>query len=148
MRRGPAPADSLAPDDKAIEDLYQEVESTGSIEAAAAKLHQVAQMRKMQAWEDDPEEAAYLAGTNGGGPSATTQSQEEDESALDDGDDEYYNDEEGYEYQEGDEDDDTFGGGGEVVHLQEIVEGLWVGDLVAAMDLEGLEQRGIVSLPP
>lgn len=35
----------------------------------------------------------------------------------------------------------------EVVHLQEIVEGLWVGDLVAAMDTEGLEEKGIVSWP-
>ncbi len=34
---------------------------------------------------------------------------------------------------------------GEVVHLQEVVEGLWIGDLVAAMDQKGLEQRGIAS---
>jgi hypothetical protein len=35
-----------------------------------------------------------------------------------------------------------------VVHLQEIVEGLWVGDLVAAMDTEGLKERGIVRVVP
>jgi len=34
---------------------------------------------------------------------------------------------------------------GEIVHLQEVVEGLWIGDLVAAMDTAGLEERGIVS---
>lgn len=33
----------------------------------------------------------------------------------------------------------------EVVHMQEILPGLWVGDLVAAMDTAGLEEKGIVS---
>jgi len=33
----------------------------------------------------------------------------------------------------------------EVIPLQEVIEGLWIGDLVAAMDKEGLEERGIVS---
>lgn len=33
----------------------------------------------------------------------------------------------------------------EVVHCQEALPGLWIGDLVAAMDIPGLEARGIVS---
>ena len=53
---------------------------------------------------------------------------EEDECAVDDDD----------------MDEDEAGAEPEVVHLQEIVEGLWVGDLVAAMDTEGLKARGIV----
>lgn len=50
----------------------------------------------------------------------------------------------------GDEDNDDQGRGSEdgeeeVVHLQEVMDGLWIGDLVAAMDVAGLERRGIVS---
>lgn len=70
-------------------------------------------------WADDPEEAEYMG--QGG----------YDDSAL--------TDEEEYEGMDEDEVVE------EVVHMQEVVEGLWVGDLVGAMDQDGLEQKGIVS---
>ena len=105
---------------------YSSVEETGSLEAAAKKLHQVAIAR---AWEDDPEEAAYLAQNNG-----AWQAGEDDDEVVED--DDFY----GYRGQ-GEEDEAIR----EVVHFQEIVPGLWVGDLVAAMDADGLQERGIVS---
>ena len=101
---------------------YRSVEETGSLEAAAKKLHQIAVAR---AWEDDPEEAAYLA--------QTRQAYEDEEMENP----QVYEDEDGYTYGYGQNAE-------EVVHLQEIVPGLWVGDLVAAMDTEGLKERGIV----
>jgi dual specificity phosphatase 12 len=120
------PADAARPDDAAVEDVYRQVESTGSLEAAAKKLQQVAKMRTRM-WEDDPEEAEYVA---------QHQQQQQQHQA---------------QYGYGDEDEDEIAVEDdeeemqEVVHLQEVVEGLWVGDLVAAMDTEGLEERGIVS---
>nr|XP_031864201.1 uncharacterized protein CI109_000113 [Kwoniella shandongensis]KAA5531273.1 hypothetical protein CI109_000113 [Kwoniella shandongensis] len=115
LKSGP-PTDAVKPDDAAIDDVYREVSSTGSLQAAAKRLEQYAR------WADDPEEAGYL------------QQGEEDEV-----------EEEGY-YEEDDRFDEDGDGRGEVVHLQEVVEGLWVGDLVAAMDTEGLEQRGITNI--
>jgi dual specificity phosphatase 12 len=100
------------------------VESTGSLEAAAKKLQQVAKMRTRM-WEDDPEEAEYVA----------QHQQHHAQYGYGDGDED-----ENENAVEDDEEDMQ-----EVVHLQEVVEGLWVGDLVAAMDTEGLEERGIVS---
>ena len=102
---GPPPADASKSDVDAVEDVYERVEETGSLEAAARKLQQYARTRGFQ---NDPEEAAYRSQNRGD------------------------NEEEGEEVQE-------------VVHLQEVVEGLWIGDLVAAMDTEGLQQRGIAS---
>lgn len=52
------------------------------------------------------------------------------------------------EYRTGGAASESFKGKGaqenEIVHLQEVVEGLWIGDLVAAMNTTGLEERGIV----
>lgn len=52
----------------------------------------------------------------------------------------------------GDDDDDQGRGSDdgeeEVVHMQEVMDGLWIGDLVAAMDVAGLERRGIVRKDP
>lgn len=74
---------------------------------------------QQRGWEDDPEEMAYLA-----------TKRDVDDEALD-------MDDEDREEEEM-----------EVVHLQEALPGLWIGDLVAAMDVRGLEQRGIVSVHP
>lgn len=115
------PADAARPDDAAVEDVYRQVESTGSLEAAAKKLQQVAKMRTRM-WEDDPEEAEYVAQHQQHQAQHGYGDEDEDEIAVED------------------EEEDMQ----EVVHLQEVVEGLWVGDLVAAMDTEGLEERGIV----
>lgn len=76
-------------------------------------------------WADDPEEAGYMA-----------QTQQYDDSALSD---------EEYEYSAGDDADMEDEEEQEVVHMQEVVEGLWVGDLVGAMDQDGLKEKGIVS---
>ena len=70
-------------------------------------------------WEDDPEESGYLAAQAA--------------------DDEEMNEE---------EEEDVMEGQREVVHLQEVLPGFWIGDLVAAMDIPGLKERGIVSDPP
>ncbi|KAK8858581.1 hypothetical protein IAR55_002810 [Kwoniella newhampshirensis] len=118
LTSGP-PTDAVKPDDAAIDDVYREVSSTGSLQAAAKRLEQYAR------WADDPEEAGYL--------------EQENEEVVDD--------EEYEEERIGDERMNEDGDGrGEVVHLQEVVDGLWVGDLVAAMDTEGLEQRGITNI--
>lgn len=109
------PADALKPDTEAIDDVYAQVAQTGSIEAAARKLaelahdelelgHEPANVARRQPWEDDPEEQAFL--------NTTVEVEDELE---------------------------------ETEHLQEVVNGLWIGDLVAAMDAEGLRERGIVS---
>ncbi|ORX40074.1 hypothetical protein BD324DRAFT_616140 [Kockovaella imperatae] len=131
----PAPSDSAKSDDDAITDVYKSVEQTGSLEAAAKKLQQIAVAR---AWEDDAEEAAYLAQSN-----QAWQDEEEDN-----GNGDYDDDEDGYGYgygyghgQQRDDQDQE-----DIVHLQEIVPGLWVGDLVAAMDAPGLEERGITNI--
>ena len=112
------PADAREPDDKAVEDVYQTIEETGSLEAAAKKLQKYSSQRT---WEDDPEEEGYLA-----------QHQHEDE------EDQMMVQEDGQGRDELEE----------VVHLQEVFEGLWIGDLVSAMDSEGLKERGIVSTQP
>lgn len=108
------PADAAKPDDEAIDDVYLQVDATGSLEAAAKKLAEIAAdgpgtaVQRRHEWWNDPEEQEYLA-------------QYEDE-----GDEE---DEEEYE----------------IEHINEVVDGLWIGDLVAAMDVDGLRERGIVS---
>jgi dual specificity phosphatase 12 len=47
-------------------------------------------------------------------------------------------------FEKEEEDEEEFEAPG-VTHMQEIQEGLWIGDLVAAMDTAGLEEKGIVS---
>jgi dual specificity phosphatase 12 len=108
------PSDAAKPDDKAINDVYKSVQETGSLELAALKLQKYAAQRT---WEDDPEEAGYIAAL-----------------AADD-----------VEMDE-DEEENVMEGQREVVHLQEVLPGLWIGDLVAAMDMPGLAERGIVSV--
>lgn len=133
-----APGDSAKPDEEAIDDVYTQVDATGSIEAAARKLQLFAKLqqqqqqspspteagpsglsasarqRQMAMWEDDPEEQAYIQNKH---PSSMDVDEDEQEDE-----------------------------GGEVVHLQEVVEGLWIGDLVGAMDTDGLEERGISNI--
>ncbi len=114
----PAPADALKPDEQAIDDVFDQVKKTGTLDAAARRLAALAAeeegpgtvqaQRRMQGWWDDPEEAAYLAAQEGG--------YEEEEEEM-----------------------------GEIEHLNEVVDGLWIGDLVSAMDAEGMRERGIVS---
>ena len=107
---GGPPADASKPDIDAVIDVYKTVDQTGSLEAAAQKLQQYAQIRAM---EEDPEESEYLKNLS-----------EEDHT---------------------DEENGNQADVEEVVHLQEVIEGLWIGDLVSAMDITGLEERGIVS---
>lgn len=111
------PADAQKSDSLAVDDVFDQLKATGSLEAAARKLHEIAMkeetlpkvMQRRQAWEDEEEEAEWQ--------------QEAEEQAGG--------------RREGEEE--------EVEHLQQICDGLWVGDLVAAMDGEGLRERGIVS---
>lgn len=106
------PADAQKPDSLAVDDVLDQLKATGSLEAAARRLAELAMqeetlpkvVQRRQEWEDDPEEAEWQ--------SHTITQQEEDE---------------------------------EIEHLQQVCDGLWVGDLVAAMDVEGLRERGIVS---
>ncbi|WVQ96675.1 hypothetical protein IAU59_003781 [Kwoniella sp. CBS 9459] len=121
LSAGP-PADASKADDEAISDVYREVDSTGSISAAAKRLEQMAK------WADDPEEASYLQ----------QHGVEDDAIISDEGSD----DEAIHSAVSGGRRDSN----GEVVHLQEVVDGLWIGDLVAAMDEDGLEQRGITNI--
>ena len=103
--RGGPPADSSKPDHNAVTDVFEKVEETGSLEAAARQLQSFSQGRR---WEDDPEEADFKA-------QGMHDADDGDEVAVQD-----------------------------VEHLQEVIDGLWLGDLVAAMDTQGLEERGIV----
>ncbi|KAL1412864.1 tyrosine protein phosphatase yvh1 [Vanrija albida] len=111
------PADALRPDEDAIDDVYAQVASTGSLEAAARRL-------------------AEIAAAGGEAPAVVARRQawagEEDE------DDDYFR-------QARDEGDDGEEGE-EIEHLQEVADGLWVGDLVAAMDADGLRARGITNI--
>lgn len=107
---GRTPSDARKPDIEAVSDVYNKVEETGSLDAAARKLQQYAESQR---WGDDPEEADFQAA-------------EVDVAKL---------------VADVADKDEV----GKVVHLQEVVEGLWIGDLVAAMDTKGLQERGIVS---
>ncbi|KLT38873.1 phosphatases II [Cutaneotrichosporon oleaginosum] len=107
-----APADALKPDEDAIDDVFAQVQETGTLDGAARRLAALAaaedgpgtaQSQRRQGWWDDPEEAAYFAA-------------------------------------QGDEDES------EIEHLNEVVDGLWIGDLVAAMDAEGMRERGITNV--
>lgn len=117
------------------------VEKTGSIDATARKLALYAKMMG---------KAAPGAATAQSPVSVSTRGGEEDDCAVDDEEEDGDGDGNGDGGEGGDVDMDRMGeddvqGEEEVMHLQEVVEGLWVGDLVAAMDTEGLKARGIVS---
>ncbi|WWD04856.1 hypothetical protein V865_002927 [Kwoniella europaea PYCC6329] len=114
------PSDATKADDDAVEDVYREVNSTGSLQAAAKKLEQYAR------FANDPEESGFLEQHD---------IQEDVIMTDEDTDDELSPISPGQQNSKG-----------EVVHLQEVVDGLWIGDLVAAMDTEGLQQRGITNI--
>lgn len=146
-RTSVAPYDAAEPDDTAITDVYRSVEETGSLEAAARKLHRLNSSTssmsstggtppviaplatrlpsKGPVWADDPEEAGYM--------NEQVIHEEDDGMMGDDDEDQGRGSEDGEE---------------EVVHMQEVMDGLWIGDLVAAMDVAGLERRGIVREVP
>ncbi|WVQ72786.1 hypothetical protein IAR50_002346 [Cryptococcus sp. DSM 104548] len=163
-RHTSAPSDASKPDDLAIQDLSAALSSSGgSLRLAAKRLAQSAQRERLQSrksqesvsaideeaiaedgqetkeerekrevierakkrraaqmalFANDPEEAGYLE-----------QYQQED-TAVEDGE------------EEGDEEER----GGEPGHMQEIIPGLWVGDLVAANDGEELAKYGIKNI--
>lgn len=137
------PSDAAKSDDLAIQDLSREVTSTGNIRLAAKRLAQSAQAEKLRAlkeraaassssaaaaqpyarWADDPEEAEYLQSTS----NLRAQTEHVEDQVL-------MSDEE-----EEEEEKEAMG------HMQEVVDGLWVGDLVAANDDDQLEKHGIVS---
>ncbi|WWC62551.1 uncharacterized protein I303_105147 [Kwoniella dejecticola CBS 10117] len=114
------PSDASKPDDKAVDDVYKEVNSTGSLELAAKALE-----RYTQKFMEDPEEQGYLDKHN------------LQEDVIMSSDDEDSN---------SPSKQSSSGSKSEVVHLQEVVDGLWIGDLVSAMDTEGLQQRGITNI--
>lgn len=139
------PSDAAKSDDLAIQDLSREVTSTGNIRLAAKRLAQSAQAEKLRAlkeraaasnssaaaqpyarWADDPEEAEYLQSTS----NLHAQTEHVEDQVL-------VSDE---EEEEEEEEKEAMG------HMQEVVDGLWVGDLVAANDDDQLEQHGIVSI--
>ncbi|WVN85072.1 HAD hydrolase, family IIID [Cryptococcus depauperatus CBS 7841] len=135
------PSDAYKPDDMAIQDLEREVSSTGSIRLAAKHLAQVAQAEKERGkkekeiisrsraqahqyamWAEDPEEADYL----------NIHGEENDDQQLDVKGEVLMSDEE--------MNHDAMG------HMQEVVDGLWIGDLVAASDTKELEKHGITNI--
>lgn len=155
---GVPPADAIKADEEAVSDVYDQVSQTGSLQAAARKLQKYA-----RAWEDDPEEREFLEQQRNHQrnvqqplPEQVEQPPAPKMSLAQQRMMQAFADEEG----DGDvnmggnddavfDDDDEDGDEGfsepEVTHLQEIQEGLWIGDLVAAMDTAGLEAKGIVS---
>jgi dual specificity phosphatase 12 len=159
---GVPPADAIKADEDAVSDVYEQVSQTGSLAQAAKKLQQ-----RAQAWEDDPEEQAYLEDqrNKARGTKEDLPVQVDTEEAVpppklslaqqrmmaafaeeEGGDVEMDGNTISVFEKEEEEGEDEFEAPG-VTHLQEIQEGLWIGDLVAAMDTAGLEERGIVSLP-
>lgn len=133
------PSDAAKSDNLAIQDLSREVTSTGNIRLAAKRLAQSAQAEKLRnlkerastraqvaqpyaRWADDPEEAEYLQSN----VHAQAAAHVEDQVLVSDEEEE-------------EEEKEAMG------HMQEVVDGLWVGDLVAANDDDELEKNGIVS---
>ncbi|KGB74935.2 dual specificity phosphatase 12 [Cryptococcus deuterogattii R265] len=132
------PSDAAKSDELAIQDLSREVTSTGNIRLAAKRLAQSAQAEKLRAlkdsrthaaaaqsyaqWADDPEEAEYLQSTS----NLQAQTEHVEDQVL-------MSDEE-------EEEKEAMG------HMQEVVDGLWVGDLVAANDDDQLEKHGIKNI--
>ena len=158
---GVPPADAIKADEDAVSDVYEQVSQTGSLAQAAKKLQQ-----RAQAWEDDPEEQAYLEDqrnrqrdTQENLPAQvdTEESVPQPKLSLaqqrmmaafaeEDGADVEMDGNTISVFEKEEEEEEEFEAPG-VTHLQEIQEGLWIGDLVAAMDTAGLEERGIVSSP-
>jgi hypothetical protein len=158
---GVPPADAIKADEEAVSDVFDQVSQTGSLAKAAKKLQKYA-----QAWEDDPEEQEYLetqrnqargtdeklpeqvedAGAEGA-PKMSLAQQRMMQAFADEedggGDIEMDGGNTISVFEQEEEDEEAFEEPG-VTHLQEIQEGLWIGDLVAAMDTAGLEARGIV----
>lgn len=137
---GDAPYDAAKPDDKAVDDVIKGVKRTGSIERAARKLELFAKLNGGAAAASSNVASSLSTGEAPRGRAKGL----EDDSAVDDDDD----DEDTTEEMSTRRQDDDQTAVDAVVHLQEIVEGLWVGDLVAAMDSAGLDERGIVSFSP
>ncbi|WWC88685.1 uncharacterized protein L201_003598 [Kwoniella dendrophila CBS 6074] len=114
------PSDAKKADEIAVDDVYREVNSTGSLKAAAKQLEKYANQ-----FQDDPEESGYLNKHGVEEDVIMSDGEDEDPQLID---------------------DKRKNNKGEVVHLQEVVDGLWIGDLVSAMDTEGLQQRGITNI--
>lgn len=163
---GVPPADAIKADEEAVSEIYDQVSQTGSLSVAARKLQKYA-----RAWDDDPEEKGYLEETRNqqrdtkeplpkqaapatAGPPKMSLAQqrmmqafadEEDGNRDGDGDVDMNADDAVFHDEEEEEEEEEAFSEPEVTHLQEIQEGLWIGDLVAAMDTAGLEAKGIVS---
>lgn len=123
----PAPADALKPDEEAIDDVFAKVKETGTLEGAARRLAELA------AAEADSGVASPLMARR------QSQAWEDDpEEAA------YFAAQRrgGYE-EEGDEEEEAE----YIEHMNEVIDGLWIGDLVSAMDADGMRERGIVSSP-
>jgi dual specificity phosphatase 12 len=154
---GVPPADAIKADEDAVSDVYEQVSQTGSLAQAAKRLQQ-----RAQAWEDDPEEQAYLEtqrnkerGTQENLPAQVevqegvpapklSLAQQRMMAAFAEEEDVEMNENTISVFEKEEEDEEEFEAPG-VTHMQEIQEGLWIGDLVAAMDTAGLEEKGIVS---
>lgn len=147
---GPPPSDSEKPDEDAISDVLVEVDHTGSIEKAARRL---SKSRSTSSFRSTASGSSVgLSPLAGLGMTAVAveepqemgyDDQEGSENGVDEDEDENGQVEGEYEDEEEEEEEDE-----DIVHLQEVVDGVWIGDLVAAMDTKGLEERGIVSLDP
>jgi dual specificity phosphatase 12 len=128
------PYDATKSDGPAIDDIHQEVQRTGSLERAARRLshqgHTKSSSGSVSSLRSVKERAGEDGQGFGEGVDGLSMNQTEDPEEVD--------------FQSGeveeDEEDES-----DVVHLQEVIDGLWIGDLVAAMDTKGLEARGIVS---
>nr|XP_019012744.1 uncharacterized protein I206_02239 [Kwoniella pini CBS 10737]OCF51525.1 hypothetical protein I206_02239 [Kwoniella pini CBS 10737] len=124
------PFDAAKPDEKAVDDVYKQVNSTGSLELAAKALEKYTNNQKvlMNENDQDSEELGYLNKHN----------LQEDVIMSSDDDDDFITS----PLKQNNKSD----GGSGVIHIQEVVDGLWIGDLVSAMDIEGLQKRGITNI--
>ncbi|KAL7423165.1 tyrosine protein phosphatase yvh1 [Cryptotrichosporon argae] len=152
------PADAAKSDEEAIDDVHAAVASTGSLEAAARKLAQMAGISigaaKTAVASVSPvanPSANPNAGTGTGGAQPGTVGGANGLAGrpvwMDDPEEQEY--QAAYEGQDDegmDEDEDDRLVVGPIEHLQEVVPGLWIGDLVAAMDEAGLKERGITNI--
>lgn len=116
----PAPADALKPDEEAVDDVHAKVKEVGTLEGAARRLAELA-AAETESGAGTPLQARRAGWWDDPEEAAYFAAQEEG----------------GYEEEE------------EVMieHMNEVVDGLWIGDLVSAMDADGLRERGIVSPP-
>ncbi|BEI83026.1 hypothetical protein CcaverHIS002_0308940 [Cutaneotrichosporon cavernicola] len=112
-----APADALKPDEQAIDDVFAQVKETGTLEGAARRLAELA------AAEEGP---------------GTLQHQRRHQAWMDDPEEAAYL---AQQQQQEEEEEEVV-----VEHLNEVIDGLWIGDLFAAMDADGLKERGITNV--